>query len=197
MKNYIFLAVISMSILSCASFSHRMVKRVKDPIENSDISQLNGIYSLESPVSYDKKGFPEEPSSSYIRNHLSYFNIATELIDTASTYQLHVKNVSDDELSFTVYKDKDYIASSIIKVQARNDGMLKYNERNLSCYGIPYIFGGCANTRTRIGRTTDDDLLLNYSHRSDGALLLIFGTGVSYNGTYSFKKLKDLNNERI
>lgn len=186
-------------LLGCASYSKRKIRKELDNLEKTDISRLEGNYFINPTkkyYSYGKTQNDNKPDS--LKNNNAYqfilntnfrkININDNVRKENNKLLLNIKFKSENLLSIKLYKDCWIVHDSILSGKYKN-GMFYLNNKFLDCNGVPYLFGGCRNNKRRIGLTKKGNLLVNEAVTNEGAVLLIIGTGYSYNLTYEYQRI--------
>ena len=175
---------------SCASYSPRMINKAKHKIDAASITSLSGTYDMHVLQRYDRKGDVQEPYEGGYYKAFRHLEVDDKEYDSLSNYTITLKLVNDKNLKAVLLKDGNPVDTTVIAGRLKGNGLFHFKGENLDCTGIPYILGGCTASKTRIGLTKEGNLLVNYAYSSEGALLLIFGAGVSYNTVHSFSRIR-------
>jgi hypothetical protein len=188
-----FFTIIGIAILvqSCATYSGRKVKKDKIKLTDENFDLIAGTYELLPDKEYLKNGDSEqiEEDNSY-NNLYRYICDNTIEFDSVSKYYVDIKVITKRKLQFDLRKEKLKIGSIQLGGKLKHNGLFHLDNKNFSCHGIPYIFGGCQSDKTRIGITKDSGLLINKAVDNSGALLIIIGAGYSLDFAYHFKRIK-------
>ncbi|AEE18516.1 hypothetical protein [Dokdonia sp. 4H-3-7-5] len=177
-------------MISCASYTPRMINKARHKIDAASISSLNGTYDMDILQRYNRKGYAQEPYESGYYKAFRQLDVDDKEYDSLSNYAITLKLVNNKTLKAILLKEGNPVDTTEIVGRLKGNGLFHFKGENLECTGIPYILGGCTASKTRIGLTKDGHLLVNYAYSSEGALLLIFGAGMTYNTVHSFSRIK-------
>jgi hypothetical protein len=201
MKNtfrILLLLIVSFVLANCASFSNKDFKNDYTEVHNSDLNSLNGKYSFFPIKKFDKKNANSDfdlsknviNSYNYTTNEILKFDDRDSILNGQVKYYIQVNIVSATELTVELFKNNNSIKKQQIKGELKKDGMFYLDNKYLKCNGIPYLFGGCNNSKRRITLSKTKNLIVNEATDNTGALLFLFWAGQSYNGVYEFKRLE-------
>lgn len=185
------------TFFGCASFNKRGFRNNLKKIPKNELHKISGIYEIKPIKWYSTSGKKRQnnilkDSISYIDgysfisnkfyqkyNPLNYtytnsYSLKIDLIDAKKlkVYLLEDSKVKLDTTFYGTYKKR----------------MLYIDNKHLDCHGIPFIFGGCMNSKIRIGLTKERNLIINQAYSNEGALLLFIGAGNRYNLSYEYKR---------
>lgn len=194
-----FLILLSVPLYGCVSFSKKVFRKEMVNIEENNLYEINGYYSVNPIKEYYSlnKDEPDRkvPDSSMRIN--GYYFLTGEnytkqhefdsLNKNNNTYFLGLNLENKERLSVKLIENSHIIRDTIFNGRYKN-GMFYIDNEYLNCDGIPYLFGGCTNNKRRIGLTKKGNLLINEAVSNDGALLLFFWTGYEYNVTYEYER---------
>ena len=179
------------TICSCASFSKKGFRKIVVPLSTENKSMYDGKYQLHSKkeLSALNKTSSTQIDTSITVNVVNLLTNQNKL-DSAvnNTSILYINFTSRTIINLKVEMNNIKIIDTLLQGKFKN-GMFYLNNNFLKCNGIPFILGGCQNNKRRIGFTKMGNLLVNEAVSNEGAFLLLFGSGYSYNVTYEFKKL--------
>lgn len=174
----------------CASFSNTRVWHDSKKLTKHNLSELTGTYSFSPDYGYDKKGNREviirKNKQDYFYQYLTNKPID---VDTAAKYLISLTYLKGDSIAILIKKEKLIIDSLKLRWRLQSRGLLKIGKTDIKVHGIPYLLGGSQSKKTRIGLSKDGGLILNHAVDSGGALLLIIGSGYSYDFAYHFKRI--------
>lgn len=188
-----FFTIIGIAVLvqSCATYSGRIVKKDKIKLTDESFDLIAGTYELLPDKEYLKNG-----DSKHVGNKNSYYNLYRYIrdnkieFDSVSKYYVDIKVITKRKLQFDLRKENLKIGSIQLDGKLKHNGLFYLDNKNFSCHGVPYIFGGCDNDKTRIGVAEDSGLLINMAINSSWAFLIMISHGHSYNIAYHYKRVK-------
>ncbi|WP_435261881.1 hypothetical protein [Tenacibaculum sp. nBUS_03] len=197
--NIIILTVFSFTILSCASFSKKRFRKEVVNLEKTELKKLTGNYSLNPIRRYYSLG-KEKPNGKIpdiLEKNNGYYFLTNDSYDKKIKFD-SLKNIRNDyclglnlekinKLRIKLLENSKIINDTLFSGKYKN-GMFYLDNKYLDCNGVPFLFGGCRNNKRRIGLTKNGNLLINEAVSNEGALLLIFGAGYSYNVTYEYER---------
>jgi len=198
--NLLGLLFIGLTISSCASFSKSEIRRELVQIEKENLSQLDGLYTLDFTKAYQigSASNVQEllPVSEWQTNAYDFsLNNSDDTrllfnpeVSSEVTYQLSLKLENDTELRVGVLEDSEEIASTVLKGKYKG-GMFYLDDNFQDCEGIPYLFGGCYTNNRRIGLTQSGNLLINRAIKDTGAVLFLMRSGYKYNVSYEYDRV--------
>lgn len=192
------LLLVSVLLISCASFSSKDFKNDYSKISQSEINSLNGKYSFFPIKKFDKKNTNSDfdlsknliNSYNYSTNEILKFDDRDSIVNGETKYYIQLNILSDTELSIELFKNNYSIKKQDIKGELKKDGMFYLDNKYLKCNGIPYLFGGFTNNKRRITLSKNNNLIINQAVDNTGAILFLFWAGASYNGVYEFERLE-------
>lgn len=188
MKKFLFTIYIITLFSSCASFSNKMVSKDRMYLTKNNFQSLSGTYEILPNKEYDKKGNQKSfIKNEYTENAFSFLSSTKVQFDSLENYFLKIKIENNSSIKFTLKSETT--KEITINGKLKSNGFFHLNNKYLKCHGIPYIFGGCNNHKTRVGLNQDNELLIQYAEENSGAFLLVLGTGYAYNLTYSFNRI--------
>ena len=191
MKNAILkilFAIILVSMYSCATFERGYKKIDKQKITAQNISLINGTYPIYPVAEINDK----VKKDTILQNEKTFRNIYSELtnnnkkLDSEYTFTL---NSIDNYVSFSLLKGDTIIESKKIKVKIKRNGFVYLKNTKTGFNGIPYLFGGSNQVRTRLGLSNNGELIVNKAYDATGAFLFFFWAGYAYN-TCNFYKVQ-------
>lgn len=183
--------IIIISLSSCASFSGKIIKKDKVKLTETDLKKITGTYELLPDIKYDAKGESEFIDKKASLNNIYSFLSDTKIeFDSLKKYTVRLDLINKNKLKFMVSNEKIIVDSIVMTGKLKNNGLFHLDNKFLKCHGIPYLFGGCINHKTRIGITKDNGLVVNQAVDNSGAFLLFIWSGYSYNSAYHFKKIE-------
>lgn len=174
---------------SCASFSNTRVWHDSKKLTKHNLSELTGTYSFSPDYSYDKKGNRDIIKNKQQDYFYQYLTNRAINIDTVAKYFISITYLEGDSMAILIKKERHTIDSLNLHWRLQSRGLLKIGKTDLKIHGIPYLLGGSQSKKTRIGLSKDGGLILNHAVDSGGALLLIIGSGYSYDFAYHFKRI--------
>ncbi len=197
--NIILFAVVWSTICSCATFTKKRFRKEIACLKKVELNELTGIYSI-NPVrryySLGKENPNDKIPDSLTRNNGYYF-LTNDSYDkkrefdslrkSKELYYLRLTLENSTRLKVELLENRNVIADTIFTGRHKS-GMFYIDNKYLDCNGIPFLFGGCRNNKTRIGLTKKGNLLINKAVSNEGAILLIIGAGYSYNITYEYER---------
>ena len=189
MKNVIKTILLAFTICSCASFRTRIVRNVKAEIAPTELSVIDGTYSMNPSNYFNEKGESYEPNYKTRLNMYHYLRLSDSEADSLANYQVTIKTLKNNLIQCVLKKDDVSIDSVEIRGSLRSNGMFHFKDNELECFGIPYILGGCSQSKVRIGISKNNELLINSAYNSEAALLILFGNSMSYNSAFSFSRI--------
>ncbi len=187
---------LSLMLFSCATFSKKDFRKELIPLEETELSELSGRFSVQ-PVKkhwHFRKEDPDGKDTAAFQLYNAYYFLTNTKENTFNLskrrnadyfLQLMVRNT--DSLQVQLVESSRVISETVLAGKLKN-GMFNIDNAYLSCNGIPYLFGGCRNNKRRIGVTKSGNLLINEAVSNEGALLLIIGSGYNYNVTYEYER---------
>lgn len=186
MFKYAFFLFTVFGLVSCATFSKRLTNSNRLFIE--DYSDLNGSYLLIPTQQYDKRGKPTAISDG--KQLYNFYNVIKKEnieIDSIEKNWFEIK-ANKDSLNCFIYL-KDTLSKSFSLKGKIKKGYLYLDNKTLDCHGVPYLFGGCNHQKQRIGKSLNNNLLLQTAVDNTGAFLFIIGSGYRYNSLYQYKRM--------
>ncbi|BDD05278.1 hypothetical protein [Aureibacter tunicatorum] len=195
--NIIILTVFSFTILSCASFSKKRFRKEVSNLEKTELNKLTGNYSLNPIRRYLGKEKPNDRIPDSLKSNNGYYFLTNESYDKKIKFD-SLKNIDNDyilslnlentnKIRVELVENSKIINDTLFSGKYKN-GMFYLDNKYIDCNGVPFLFGGCRNNKRRIGLTKNGNLLINEAVSNEGALLLIIGTGYSYNVTYEYER---------
>jgi hypothetical protein len=194
--NIIILLILIFLFSSCANFTKKGFRKNLEKLKPESITRLDGTYALRPARRYYSlenlypKGY--RPDSSRFANAYEF------LLNKGDQFP-YLDSMKNDltlklRLEGATNLDVQVLENSIILEQATlegtyKNGMFYLDNKFLKCHGIPFILGGCENTKRRIGLTKEGNLLINEALSNEGAFLIMFGAGYKYNTTYEYKRM--------
>lgn len=188
MYKTIAILMLAVIVSSCASFSNKALRPIKMENKNIKLMDFQGVYSVNELISYTGKGEKKDTTytSSYNRLY-HYLNLTDVMYDSTVQYTVKVERLSSKKLSLILNRDDDAIHRVEIEGKIRG-GFFYFKEKNVDCWGIPFLIGGCQSEKVRLGLTKENALIVNYAHNTAGALLFILGDSRGYNDVITLKK---------
>ena len=179
MRKFVGIYFIMIVILSsCSGFSNNMLKNDVSVISKENVSGIDGQY--ESNI-YEGKG--EAPAVLSIKNlnreGCDRFIIKSVPLDKKDTYELQFKLLKKDTVKYILK----------YRVYPKN-GFLMLDNYSSKCSGIPYLFGSCEKSQSRIGLTKDQNFFIQDYYKSSGGALLFMWTGYTSNSTKKYRRIK-------
>lgn len=188
-----------MSVQSCAMFSKKGFRKDSEYLTENNIGKLNGNYTF-NPIKKISKS--ESKKSNYeIPDSLLYVNAYDYMLNTNFRLSLKNDSIRNSKNDYTLNLELENLNRLRIKILENTTvikdtflsgkykkGMFYLDNKYLKCHGVPYLFGGCSNNKRRIGLTKNGNLLINEAVSNDGAFLIVFAAGYSYNSTYEYKR---------
>ncbi|NMN35105.1 hypothetical protein [Pedobacter sp. SG918] len=187
------ICVITICLLfsGCASFSDRPIRRHKVKLDKDEVSKLSGTYQLFPDLTYKKNGVAEtlsyQPTTEHFHQYISKRGI---YFKPSENVTVDVKVMDNNQIGFHFKKDSIIVDSVILSARLQSRGLLLLGNKYVEFQGVPYILGGSKSEKTRIGLASDGGLILNHAYDDSGALLLLIGSGLSYDSAYHFKRIK-------
>ena len=204
----IFLALIIISFLGCASYSKREFRKYYTKLDESSLNKINGKFLL-----YPEKIYGDN----YENRHwdsISYANSRQRLTIHSNLYQEIVDESLEDRRAFdffgvdeeqyyhvllnlkkrsfleiTVFQGTKQLVDTVITGKLKK-GMFYLNNKDLTINGIPFLIGGYESDKRRIGITKDNNLIVNTAIGNEGGVLFIIGAGYKYNTTFEYRRIK-------
>lgn len=169
-------------LTSCASYSAMVPKKEKLSIEI-----LNTLEKTFLNTSY-KDAVKKGDFKSSKRDLLSVLSISDKVIN-CKKYSLKLIT-SDTLLIKGIDSTNKVLFNKKVKGKLKNNGFFNLENPKVVYNGIPYILGGSSSKKTRIGLSTEGDLIVQKAIDHSGAFLLVIGSGYSYNSITYFKKVE-------
>ncbi|GAA4106079.1 hypothetical protein GCM10022393_00280 [Aquimarina addita] len=196
MKNIILcITIIALCCAGCASFSNQSFRKEYIKITEGNLSELSGAYflpyikNLEHPFS-EFNGHVDlysqivnAPPWKSRKNKLDSLQVAE------NQYVVQLDVIDAASVNIGLYENNRLIKDTLIAGKLKN-GMFYLKNIELDCQGIPYIMGGCLHSKRRIGLSKRGNIIVNTAVDNTGALLLVIGTGYTFNSSYEFEKIK-------
>lgn len=187
--------ILFFSVYGCASFSKKSFKNEYAKFPENNISQLEGEYKIYSHKAFGK-GY-EAMNEELLKRHTNFYNIILNenivkndsILNEIDNFKIRVivKNKNQIEISFL--NKESIVHSRILSGRLKKDGMFYLDNKYLECHGIPYLLGGCVNSKRRLVLTNNKNLIINEAFDNYGAFLLVIGSGYSINTAYEFLRL--------
>lgn len=195
LRGFFLMALISLCF-GCASFSKKGFRKELKPLTNKNLNNLNGNYSF-----YPKQRFGDryvDNNADSLRCTNSYHRIINEnrsvrrkfdsIKNDNSSYSVNLKLIENKKLHISLLENGIKISDTMFEGTLRNK-MFYIDNNFLECTGIPYLVGGCNNSKRRIGLSNENHLIINEAINNEGAFLLLIGGGHRYNSSYEFERL--------
>jgi len=184
MKRHSFYTLIgSLMILilttSCASFPKRVLT---SPIDKTNLSHLNGTYSLKHNHASSTTDSTSmwNLSEAELSSNYTFFDelnngvfVKSMKIDTSKQYKFTLKILNSKKMQSDYFENDSIIRSNRIRYKLKKDGFVYLRHRNFKIMGIPYLFGGFDKKRNRLNLTTDNNLHFETSEFMSGGLFLL------------------------
>ncbi|MGH1519279.1 hypothetical protein [Chryseobacterium sp. JK1] len=163
---------------SCISFSGGMIKHDVSVIGKGNAVSIDGNYECKG---YD--GLGEMTTSftlrNFSRNGYHKFTVKSIPLDNKEAYELQFKFLKGDTLAF----------SAKHQVRLKN-GFFMVDNYKSGCSGIPYLYGSCEKSQSRIGLTKDGNLLIQSYYHSSGGIFLFLWSGHTSHTVEKYRKIK-------
>ena len=198
-KHIFFLILIALLVQSCAMFSKKRFRKNSEYLTENNIKKLSGNYTFH-PVkrisnSGSKKPNDEIPDSLVYNNAYDFMlnmdykssKKFDSIRNSKNDYTLNLELENSNRLRIKILENTKVLKDTFLSGKYKK-GMFYLDNKYLKCHGVPYLFGGCSNNKRRIGITKNGNLLINEAVSNDGAFLIIFAAGYSYNSTYEYKR---------
>lgn len=178
-----------MTLYNCATYEKKMIKDNVLILNEKSLTNLNGYYEVKPQNKYDYQG-------ELVNNTIPDYSILPEYLrlmsireDTLSTdYYVKVEVVDATTIHCELKRQDLIIDKMIISGKLKKNGMFHFKDNPVDCKGIPYLIGGCSDSKTRMGLNKDGNLFIEYAYFNGGAFLLIFGDARGYNNAYTFDR---------
>jgi hypothetical protein len=185
---FLFLIIFS----SCATYSKKDFKKSLINIDESNIASLNGSYKIFPVYSFNKKESNIPDSLKFRTGWFMY-----EMIQNSAPYYDKIASIAYNSAQVRIQnnffkyilKNNDSIVKNDSIEFKLKKGMLRLKNSFYKCEGVPFIFGGCRNGRIRIGLSKSKNMIINKSYDQYGALLIIFGAGLTENKNFEYEKI--------
>ena len=199
--NLIIIIFLVFTIFGCASFTKRRFSNEIDNLKAEDTAKIDGNYSYNPIKRY--YNFQKQTLEDQNVDSLRYNNAYDFLLNKSynknlksdgtnklkNNIEINLKLENNNLLKVKVIENQKIIKDTTLTGKFRN-GMFYLNNKYLECNGVPYLFGGCRNSKRRIGITKTGNLLINEAVNNEGAILLLIGGGFSGNITFEYQKIK-------
>jgi hypothetical protein len=193
-KNKVLVVIICFCISSCASYESIYKKMDKLEITEINIDKITGTYEMFPTLQYNttrgKTTLFEKPENVSANAYQEIIDKAIK-IDTTSKYSMTLI-CKKEEILFKYFSDTTLIETKVIKGKLNKNGFYYLDNSKIICHGIPYLLGGCKQTKLRLGLSTNGDLIINQAYKTSGAFMFFFWSGEQFNSCYFFKKYKSL-----
>ncbi|WP_452601806.1 hypothetical protein [Pontimicrobium sp. MEBiC06410] len=181
---------------SCASFSKREFSKDYSKLSEGNLSIISGKYKI-----YPSKRFGKN-FKNVDKDSLKYTNIYREIVNeywkeknkssnltyNQNDYFVQLELIKNN-LSVKLFENNILIKEAQLAGKLRK-GMFYLDNKQLDCYGIPYIFGGCLNNKRRLAISNNNNLIVNEAVSNEGAFLLLMGSGHRYNSSFEFERIQ-------
>jgi len=190
-------SLIMMTIFTnCASFSKRGFSKDYTKLSEENLSTISGKYKI-----YPSKRFGGK-FKNVDKDSLRYINIYRKIVNEYWKGKNKLSNQSHNQndyfvqldlikssLSVKLFENKVLIKEAQLGGKLKK-GMFYLDNKQLDCYGIPYIFGGCLNNKRRLAISKNNNLIVNEAVGNEGAFLLIMRSGHRYNSSFEFERIQ-------
>lgn len=181
-------------LTSCASYSKKEFKTELSILNESNVNIINGKYEAFPFYQFGNQNNWNISDSLRIRNQLRAFELIQNKyhlekeIDSFNYNIVEFKIINENNLHYKVFLNDSIISEGSYEYKLKK-GMIKLKNSYYKCHGLPFILGGCENSRIRLGISKRGNLIINDSYDNYGALLFIIGAGSNSNNTYEYKKI--------
>lgn len=159
-------------------------------ITESNLYNLSGEYEMFADYEYRKEVDKKASLEKLTNNDINFYRKVTNrpfLKD--STAQYSIKLESSKTIAIFIFSRNNIPFDTIsIKTVIKRNGFYYLDNTKTTCHGIPYLFGGCQQTKMRLGLSNKGELIVNTATDNSGAFLFFFWAGQQYNTCYFFKK---------
>ncbi|MBC8753458.1 hypothetical protein H2O64_02165 [Kordia sp. YSTF-M3] len=192
---YIVITLISiLSLASCASFSGKIIRDKTEILTKESIRNIEGTYEIQCYDSYFKSRvgreiiqFDKPNSDAFINSFTNTYTIDSTLV---KKLVVDIKFISDKEISFTYRHQDSIVNETVLGVKLRKNGMLHLKNRERDMMGVPLIYGNFEISRSRIGLSKSNDLIINHVYHITGGALILLSDSRTRNTSYYFKRIE-------
>jgi hypothetical protein len=188
---------LALSLGSCATFPRQYKNDIR-LIQKNELAKLDGHYKI-TPVLFveDSSRYNSDLFLSYnnafekfYRDNKGRSSRDTLKIVAPNLYSFKIKVLDDKKLQVTYLKDNIPFRTISFKYRFTKDRYLLIKNRNFKISGlIPYVVGGFDVKRRRLA-TDGKDLIIEESHESSGAFLLVFGDSKVWHTRFKYEKIQ-------
>lgn len=188
-------------LTSCNSYYLGKFNKTGNKLNSSNLTDLNGNYSCAPIAAYS---YGKEINLPLTYNHLlhhSLLNIPEQsnqpknALDSLEPDKKLYVNIRVDtitnKITVTDYENDKIKDQFIIPFTVRKNHIYLKNKYKKK-WGVPYLFGGEAKSKCRVGLTKDGNLKAQIQSENGGAILFILAAGNQSDRTYVFERLPTL-----
>ena len=178
---------------SCASFSNKTTWQERKKLTVANLKELEGAYSLSPNFIYSEPTYYAGSTINRmlelggdINQYLKYKKID---VDSLSLYRVFLSKIQLNRISIVIKKEQITIDSLSLPAKLHTSGFVMVGKPKMQIMGIPYLFGSFASEKSRVGMSSNGDLIFNHVFNYGGGLLLIIGIARRREFTYRFTRI--------
>ena len=189
MKTYLMSGILLLLLSSCASFRGDKVPDDFRKLSVETFRELEGTYAFEPDYYYTKQGNVAYDDVENHRNNLFRYVSKEKVIrDTMSTYKVSLRVLTSEQLEFSLFKD-DSLDARIVLGGKFKRGFFQLDNEMYDLRGIPFLFGSYSERKTRIGLSSQKDLLVYHAYGAGGGALIVLSNGRSHSSLKSYNRI--------
>jgi len=174
-------------LASCASYKSSLIKSRKVKLTENTLDSFEGnfeFYYYAYCVTKDSIWYPLTDGHNNLLNSLNRtYNDSTDLAYCKCSFP------NRNLFSIQCYNENDScFLSQDFEGKLKSNGFFNLKNQYFKIDRIPFLFGGWNHSKTRIGITNDNELLIQSATDNWGAILVLFGAGISFNKVTYFEK---------
>ena len=199
MKSKLLILFLPFIFIGCATFSKKDFRKEITNLDENTIHNISGKYKIYPFKRFGKKISSYDHIDSLRKHGNLYHSITNEnwedkkILDSAMIYNKDNYHVDLKISNRTLLKVSFIENNTVVKDTTFNgkikNGMFYVDNNYYKINGIPYLFGGYSSKKRRIGLSIKGNLIVNKAIAIEGAVLLIFGNGFSYNSSSEFERI--------
>lgn len=170
----LFFTSVMLGMVSCASYDYYTKNPQK--LTKASIYRLDGVYEATSIV--DSLRLTKNQLDLTQLNFLKTIDREdTLVIDPGQKYTFIIKINSPKSLTVSFLRGGDIYGTQTIKTRLSNSGYLHLRNNNLEIWGVPILFGGYNQQKTRLSLDQNNVLLVDTCYDSFGSVFIFMMAG--------------------
>ena len=192
MRNLFYYLITFLLLQGCASFDKDLTNPY--PLNESNLSELDGVYDIKQ-IDYDTafKKFDRQmwTGNNFLPEIDRKLIKDTLHLDSLKNYKFGLKVLNKKRVRISYIENDTVFRERTLNAKLKKDGFLYLKNKNTGFLLVPYIAGAIDIKRTRLSKSENENLILDYSnHRSGAFLILAFLDGRTWKNRLEYKRIE-------